>query len=65
MAGIRTYIEEAVDELQQSSLANLGELQSSGIVVMIAHLFICWNNLLMDLVSDSLWMLSTIHFRIT
>ena len=50
MAGIRTYIEESVDELTNKvSWPTWTELQSSGIVVLIATFIIAALIYLMDL----------------
>lgn len=50
MAGIRTYIEESVDELTNKvSWPTWPELQSSGIVVLIATFIIAALIYLMDL----------------
>lgn len=50
MASIRTYIEEAVDELTNKvSWPTWSELQSSGIVVLIATFIIAGIIYLMDL----------------
>jgi len=49
MAGIRTYIEESVDELMNKvSWPTWSELQSSGVVVMIASVIIGLIIFLMD-----------------
>jgi preprotein translocase subunit SecE len=49
MAGIRTYIEEAIDELSNKvSWPTWTELQSSGIVVLIATFIIAGLIYLMD-----------------
>lgn len=49
MAGIRTYIEESVDELTNKvSWPTWSELQSSGIVVLIATFIIAGLIYLMD-----------------
>ena len=49
MAGIKTYIEESVDELKnKTSWPNWSELQSSGIVVLIAAIIISLIIYLMD-----------------
>jgi preprotein translocase subunit SecE len=50
MAGVRTYIEEAVDELTNKvSWPTWSELQSSGIVVLIATFIVAGIIYLMDL----------------
>ncbi|MCO4807243.1 MAG: preprotein translocase subunit SecE [Flavobacteriales bacterium] len=50
MAGVRTYIEEAVDELTNKvSWPTWTELQSSGIVVLIATFIVAGIIYLMDL----------------
>lgn len=50
MAGIKTYIEESVDELTNKvSWPTWSELQSSGIVVLIATFIIAGIIYLMDL----------------
>ncbi|MEX2597007.1 MAG: preprotein translocase subunit SecE [Salibacteraceae bacterium] len=50
MAGVRAYIEEAVDELSNKvSWPTWSELQSSGIVVLIAAFIIAGIVYLMDL----------------
>lgn len=50
MAGVRTYIEEAVDELTiKVSWPTWSELQSSGIVVLIATFIVAGLIYLMDL----------------
>ena len=50
MAGVRTYIEEAVDELTNKvSWPTWSELQSSGIVVLIATFIVAGLIYLMDL----------------
>ena len=50
MAGVRTYIEEAVDELNNKvSWPTWSELQSSGIVVLIATFIVAGIIYLMDL----------------
>jgi len=50
MAGIRTYVEDAVDELTNKvSWPTWSELQSSGIVVLIATFLVAGIIYLMDL----------------
>tara|TARA_B110000046_G_scaffold146822_1_gene154285 strand:- start:775 stop:972 length:198 start_codon:yes stop_codon:yes gene_type:complete len=50
MAGIKTYVEEAVDELTNKvSWPTWSELQSSGIVVLIATFIVAGVIYLMDL----------------
>lgn len=63
MAGIRTYIEEATDELTNKvSWPTWSELQSSGIVVLVATFIIAALIYLMDLAFGQ--MMDVIYLKI-